>query len=271
MFRGAGKLFLQKARSLDHANSKTIQRAPSLKLKFPSLECLAYKLATSLTNEQHNSLLFCDHPTLIQRYGGVKKLVKDAMLCINKLIKDLEAQDVTVPRQVRFSANRALPCEALIIYRLRSIQEAQGTAIRDPRPGSKGYCNFVSDDRDDQYLRFYIGQATVLVFRIYYHSLAILKGKADTLQYYILQLGNGSRTANFLLLWDLLVEVQRVPQHRSLMQNFLQMLFCRVFESLPGSILHEFFGFSSNDTGEYLELDTSISCLLCSKATAVAR
>jgi hypothetical protein len=68
-------------------------------LKCPYLEPLAHQLANSLANGGHKGLIFCDYPTLIQRYGGIEKLVEDSMRCVNKDIKELlENQDVTVDR-----------------------------------------------------------------------------------------------------------------------------------------------------------------------------
>lgn len=74
--------------------------------------------------------------------------------------------------------------------------EVQNEQILDSRPRSQsgGYLDFVMGDRNDLYLRFYIGQAKVLPPRWHDHALSILRGQFDTLQYYILQLGNGHWT-----------------------------------------------------------------------------
>jgi hypothetical protein len=97
-----------------------------------------------------------------------------------------------------------------------------------------GYLDFVTDIRDDSYLRFYVGQSTCIGLRIREHIRAILTGNLDTLHYYILQLGNGQRNANFLRLWthisDISESTEKASFRRGLYRNLLEMLFCFVSE-----------------------------------------
>lgn len=67
-----------------------------------------------------------------------------------------------------------------------------------------GYLDYVTDDRDAEYFRNYVGQATNGEVRILSnHCLNILNGHHDTLHYYIIWSGNGHRKANSVRLWTL--------------------------------------------------------------------
>jgi len=54
-----------------------------------------------------------------------------------------------------------------------------------------GYVDYITDDRDYEYVRMYHGQA-------------IVEGCNDSLHYFLLWPGNGHPTANFLGVWKLL-------------------------------------------------------------------
>jgi len=105
-----------------------------------------------------------------------------------------------------------------------------------------GYLDFVTDSRDNTYIRFYVGQSIVILFRVDKHIREILKGSCTTLHYYILQLGPGCRTSNWLRLWTIPDKFDRPPTHQELLQNFLEMLFCGAFQSLPTEELIRHFG-----------------------------
>lgn len=110
------------------------------------------------------------------------------------------------------------------------------------------------DNRLPDYVRFYIGQSSRLRVRISAeHSAKILNGNVKALHYFVLARGRGHRSARFLRLWTCPSgssqaklenrESEGVTQSRfELIQNLLKMTFCRAFESLPGSILTQFFG-----------------------------
>ena len=102
--------------------------------------------------------------------------------------------------------------------------------------------DFVTDSRDNTYIRFYVGQSIVILFRVDKHIREILKGSCTTLHYYILQLGPGCRTSNWLRLWTIPDKFDRPPTHQELLQNFLEMLFCGAFQSLPTEELIRHFG-----------------------------
>jgi hypothetical protein len=119
---------------------------------------------------------------------------------------------------------------------------------------SARYVNFILDDRDLEYLRFYVGQSNQAYVRIRSHLIHVQNGADDPLHYHILRIGEGHRTGNFLRLWvypqiasdcDEWVEEQK----RALFQNILQSSSCWVFQSLLPVTLTKFFGQSDDPAG----------------------
>ena len=125
-------------------------------------------------------------------------------------------------------------------------------------PESGGYVDGVVDDRDSDYIRFYCGQSGRLVARIQVdHSEAIRAGHISSLHYFVLARGLGYRSGEFLCLWSSLplskisggsaTEAQKLARVRCrLMENVLEMTFCRACWSLSGFVFTAFFG-----PGEY--------------------
>lgn len=113
-------------------------------------------------------------------------------------------------------------------------------------PEFGGYLDFVTDDRNCLYVRFYVGQSIMVVLRIDTHCRHILQGAFDTLHYFILNMGDGHRRANWLQLWSMPKEMQYMETFSgfsiSIIQCCLEMMFCRAFESLPDQTLAEYFG-----------------------------
>jgi hypothetical protein len=113
-------------------------------------------------------------------------------------------------------------------------------------PEFGGYLDFVADDRNSLYVRFYVGQSITVVLRIDTHCRHILQGAFDTLHYFILKMGDGHRRANWLQLWGMPKEMQYMETFSgfsiSIIQCCLEMMFCRAFESLPDQTLAEYFG-----------------------------
>ena len=100
-------------------------------------------------------------------------------------------------------------------------------------PDAVGYVNYVKDNRNNSYLRFYVGQLKEIRRRIPCHLSNILKGKADTLYYYICSCGGGYRSSNFIRLWRLPPSPYNdnlvLESWYSLLNNILEMVFCRAF------------------------------------------
>lgn len=94
------------------------------------------------------------------------------------------------------------------------------------------------------FLGFYVGQTDRLEHRVYYeHATAIRDGKVDSLHYFTLARGYGHRRALFLRLWETSPATSDEDKIQyALIQNLLEMTFCRCFESLPAIVLTEYFG-----------------------------
>ena len=69
-----------------------------------------------------------------------------------------------------------------------------------PWSDSAGYVNVVKDARNQDYLRFYVGQSREIRRRIPYHISEILSGSANSLHYFICSRGRGFRSAMFVRL-----------------------------------------------------------------------
>lgn len=132
---------------------------------------------------------------------------------------------------------------------LRQAQKAQATREPHWAPNS-GYVDFVTDDRPrcEDYVRFYVGQSSRSEYRLAVEHLAeIRRASTAALHYFILACGQGHRYANFLRLWHIPtgspnLQIGNTQVETAIVNNILEMAFCRVFESLPDVVLKEFFG-----------------------------
>jgi hypothetical protein len=118
---------------------------------------------------------------------------------------------------------------------------------------SAGYLDFVLDDRDAKYTRYYVGQSNQIEGRIQTHKHNISQRNNNTLHYYIIAMGEGHRRPNFLSLWSLPqghhVDEKKRQRRDLLFNNILETVFCRAFESLPAETLQNYFGPSEKTTG----------------------
>jgi len=104
----------------------------------------------------------------------------------------------------------------------------------EPWPLDVGYLDYITDDRCENYVRFYIGQTIASSRRLLLdHSQAVLRGETTSLHYFIPWLGNGHRSVNFLRLWSFPTESTLESHHTE--RNILETLFIRIFESDHGS------------------------------------
>lgn len=103
----------------------------------------------------------------------------------------------------------------------------------DPWPTRVGYLDYITDSRLQQYVRLYVGQSGKSYARIIeQHIQAILRGKRDTLHYFILWMGNGNRTSNFIRLWSF-VDQDPEDDWYDIKCDILELLFCIYMSSLP--------------------------------------
>jgi hypothetical protein len=122
--------------------------------------------------------------------------------------------------------------EHITTSKLQELKSSQST----PWPQSGGYLTFVTDDRVESYFRIYIGQSNTLGRRILRgHAQKILQCAYSTLQYFLLWLGNGHRSSNFVLLWTM--PTQPEDSWFAMRCNLLEALFCRIFFTHHGCLL----------------------------------
>lgn len=117
-----------------------------------------------------------------------------------------------------------------------------------------GYVEAVLDDRHPDYIRFYPGQSSRLALQIARaHARKIANGNTQALHYFVLARGRGHRYARYLKLWrcssvstSTMAGTTNSKHHQlsrtELLQNLLEMAFCCAFQSLPATVLTEYFG-----------------------------
>jgi hypothetical protein len=134
------------------------------------------------------------------------------------------------------------------LHKVRLMQSSILTIWDDP---CAGYLDFVTHVYDRDYLRPYVGQAGVPRERLSQHHTAIRNGSGRTLHYWIIKIGHGLRVANFIRLWTMTFPANIDNLVQLVFENFLEMTFCRAFQSLPSPILEDIFGPCPENNGRY--------------------
>ncbi|KAJ5833195.1 hypothetical protein N7474_001506 [Penicillium riverlandense] len=106
----------------------------------------------------------------------------------------------------------------------------------------EGYLDYVIDVRFDNYWRSYVGQSNDTHQRVSYHIRQIKNGAYNTLHYFVIKRGEGSRVPNFIKLWRLVLPRSVDPAVREVCSNVLEMGMTRAFQSLPPKELENAFG-----------------------------
>jgi hypothetical protein len=121
---------------------------------------------------------------------------------------------------------------------LDSIKEFQTKEGGDWNDSSMGYLDYVTDRRNPDYIRNYIGQTLQARRRLFsQHSQSILHGDTSSIHYFIIWLGNGSRSANFIKLWEFPRGIGASDKVFDIcLRNILEALFCRAFDTHHGSL-----------------------------------
>ena len=113
-------------------------------------------------------------------------------------------------------------------------------------PSLSGYLDYITDSRMKEYMRPYVGQTEAPPIRISSHIRMMKLGVENTLHYFIFNKGREFRSWTFIRLWSIRDDILRDSEHNReravFLQNLLETLFCMVFQSLPGSVLQNYFG-----------------------------
>lgn len=103
---------------------------------------------------------------------------------------------------------------------------------------SMGYLDYVTDSRNLGYIRMYVGQSLEARRRLFsQHSQSMLRGDTSCLHYFVVWLGNGRRTANFIRLWEFpRGEGDSDTMGDIIQPNILEAVLCRAFSTHHGSL-----------------------------------
>lgn len=150
------------------------------------------------------------------------------------------------------------------MWRIRNLQYDDEQDLSRRWPEQTGYLDFITDVRDPDYIRYYHGQSETVIFRIADHLVKICRGKFETLHHYVLQLGQGHRRATMIRVWTIPQKLLHYETEElttlcvKLLKNFLEMLFCGAFRSLPIETLVEYFGQTFTSQDQYSGLGLNV-------------
>lgn len=113
----------------------------------------------------------------------------------------------------------------------------------------------MTDDRDENYWRVYIGQSKNPIHRIRQHIHAIYSGNSETLHYFIINRGKGYRRAGFVKLWSLIMPDYINSAVNITLNNVMEMIMARAFQSLPPKELLDVFGPPDEGTYTFIGLN----------------
>lgn len=191
----------------------------------------------------------------ILAHGGVQAVAKDLVTYILPEIKRLQGKTVT--RQT--------------LDTIWSIQYENQEQWDSPT----GYLDYVTDDRNYHYFRLYHGQAAVACKRIIHdHGQAISQCFHNSLHYFILWLGNGHRSANFLRVWALSrsEKITIEEQWPKMKMTFLEFVSIRASHAHHGLLLANgegnALGFGLNIMMPLVQGST-VSAMCCTQANAL--
>uniref|UniRef100_A0A093V5P7 Uncharacterized protein n=1 Tax=Talaromyces marneffei PM1 TaxID=1077442 RepID=A0A093V5P7_TALMA len=190
---------------------------------FPNLFELTEKLLRYLDEERDPSLKPFNYPQLMAE-KSVEETAEELVSFINPEIKELQGETIT----------------ALRLLQLENLQSE--SSINWEVDG--GYLDFITDDRNPAYFRSYVGQSNFPKRRENYHINAILANYDSALHYHVPIKGYGHRHPNFIQLWK--TGPDQVGEFYDqtlliLVKNILEMVPCMAFQTLPPTILKEYF------------------------------
>ena len=185
-------------------------------VEFPDLEKLLVQILEDIIQGRLETYKKLPYGTSI-RERGVLPVANELLKAVRPEARALHGKHVTR--------------EALEHVRLQQKADA-------PWLEEMGYLDYVTDDRDEDYVRNYVGQCALGHRRILsQHAQSILRGTHDSLHYFILWLGNGHRAANFLRLWSFSdTDSSDATEWHQMRTNILEATFCRAFASHHGML-----------------------------------
>ncbi|KAJ5083337.1 hypothetical protein N7456_012764 [Penicillium angulare] len=184
--------------------------------ELPRLGALCEDLLSKILDRALNG--FDPEPYIrqINLHGGAKEATHILLSHINPAIIQLQGRKVT----------RKL---------LDEVQKSQSSS--SDQADSSRYMDFVTDDRNDEYFRPYVGQSFEPQKRIRQsHKRDIQENSHFSLHHFILWIGNGHRTAHFIRLWSLprFNTDEKNNQWIKAKMNLLEALFRKAFQAHHG-------------------------------------
>ncbi|KAJ5862128.1 hypothetical protein N7455_006196 [Penicillium solitum] len=160
----------------------------------------------------------CPYHFVIDAVGGEKDFAEMALNAIDSRVLAMQGKVITV--------------EMLDSIRLSQMQDP------DPWPQTNGgYCDIITDSRDMDYWRGYVGQASVLA-KFAFLNIVVQYEPEKTITFS----QAGYRHGNFIRLW--IIEFPPCTQisTKEAFENVLEMSFTLAFQTLPPSVLETYFG-----------------------------
>jgi len=183
---------------------------------FPNLDDECQSLLEDIISHSIPGSEELSYSSEIQKKGGITIVKADLVSLILPEIRQVEGRRISPE----------------VIDDIQRTQR-QANILESPT----GYAGVVTDARNQHYIRNYVGQCKLPQRRILrQHALSILRGSYSSLFYYLLWLGNGHRTVNFIRLWAFPPTVI-LDSYYQLRANILEALFCRAFGTTYGGLL----------------------------------
>lgn len=151
---------------------------------FPNLETLFRDMMRSFLSSNDN---------LVREYGQFLN-TKSATVNLHHLFLQC------IEPEIKYLEGRKVDVDLLLKIKDEQISRAERSSIRVMQ-GAGGYLDFLTDQRNRNYLKFYVGQSRDLLSRIHEHCLRLTRGDVSSLHYYICTLGGEKRFFNFIRLF----------------------------------------------------------------------
>jgi hypothetical protein len=187
-------------------------------LLFPDLTSLCHQVIMEIRTKRLLGTTGSSTFTL-ERYSGDTGFANHLVSFVRPEIKNLEGKLVTRKH----------------LDEIMAQQKSEDDGVVET---SIGYLDYVVDSRDALYVRWYVGQSRSPRRRIIsQHSQSMLRGENSSLHYFIIWLGNGYRSANFIKLWSFPNAIGDSDTNKDVsMRNILEAVFCRAFSTHHGSL-----------------------------------